>query len=1221
LTVTATQAEKTYDGTTLAAGTGTVGTMAGQGAGETVNAAGSQAFLDRNAGTGNKHVRASGVTIKDSANADVTSNYAITYDDNTTSTIFQKEVSLSAAKTYDGDKTLTGTQLNIITGVGSETLGFTQATIHSKNVADNSVNFVDAVTLSNGSNGGLASNYKLPALSAASDSNNVTLTAKALTGAIAGVAITYGTTSAPGAVSLVGIIGADDVQASNTATLVNASNSSSGKLKAGNYAQTVSGGLTGGDVSNYSFAGFTTPTATYVVNPLTITLSGITASDKMYDGKTDAVVSVASAQFVGKINGDDLSVTSSGSFADQNAGQNKTVYLVNTLGGADLGNYSITPQTTAQAEISKAPLLVKVGSTAMFVTQDPNTAFDQGFIYVGLQNNETATNVLGTVTRTYVGSANPATGSYANVYGVASTVTPTNYTVSVESNLNVVAADKLLIHVGNASANYGDLTPANAGGRADTVLAQYCLAPTSCNGVNLSNLTMTRQGSLWTAKDSTNSIIQFNTVVDTTGKTSTGGFVNAGSHRFGAEGLTTQGTVNFNGYVVSGGLLTISPKSVTLNASAVTKVYDGNTNLLSAALVPTGAMADDALQAAFTSGNFAGKDAGSQNFNLSGLALQGADQANYVLGNAQFSGIGTITPKAITVSGLQAQGKVYDGTTQASVLNSGAVFNGIVSGDQLSVTATGQFDTRHVGTNKTVSLTSSFGGADLGNYSITPQANSTASITPAPLVVTASAARKTYDGNTTAPGVGTVGTLVGAAAGDQVAFGGTQAFTDKNAGSGKTVTVVGVRLVDASNADVSGNYAITYVNSQNGTIDRANASIAAQTSSTVYNGAVQSQTGLTYSGFVAGDDVQATGLASGRNAGSYLSSLSATGADVGNYNITYNNASLNISRRPASLSALGLTVVYNGQIQSLNGTQGSGFVAGDALNFGGLPSGRNVGQYSSAMTVSGADAGNYDITLGSATLTITPKTASVTAQPERVTYNGQTQLQSSALLEGFIAGDDIRVSGLASGRNAGVYGSNVLATGQDVGNYSITYRQGALTIDKAPLQFVGTSAADKVYDGNTQASVTPGRITGLVGNESLSVLSLSGQFDTAEPGSNKPVTVVYGLGDGQNGGLAANYDWSPVKVTANIRREASPNQAAPAASRPVGQYSRLTYLGFGGLTGVGAATGQVYYAARNTDAQQCTPRKLEECICERPQEGALEICYPKGEAEPVAQLP
>jgi hypothetical protein len=391
--------------------------------------------------------------------------------------------------------------------------------------------------------------------------------------------------------------------------------------------------------------------------------------------------------------------------------------------------------------------------------------------------------------------------------------------------------------------------------------------------------------------------------------------------------------------------------------------------------------------------------------------------------------------------------------------------------------------------------------------------------------------------------------LAGAAAGDTVGFAGSLAFTNKNAGTGKTVTVTGVRLVDASNTNVSGNYAITYVNSQNGTIDRANASIAAQDNSTVYNGAVQSQTGLVYSGFVASDDVQATELASGRNAGSYLSSLSATGADAGNYNITFNNASLNISKRPASLSALGQTVVYN----------------------------------------------------------------------------GQTQQQSAAVLEGFLAGDDIQVSGLASGRNAGVYGSNVLATGQDVGNYSITYQQGALTIDKAPLQFVGTSAADKVYDGNTQASVTPGRITGLVGNESLSVLSLSGQFDTDEPGSNKPVTVVYGLGDGQNGGLTANYDWSPVKVTASVRREASSHLAAPEASRPVGQYSRLSYIGFGALTGMGmsAATGQVYYTVRNPDAQQCTPRKLEECICERPQEdvSTLEICYPKGVAKPVAKLP
>jgi hypothetical protein len=496
-----------------------------------------------------------------------------------------------------------------------------------------------------------------------------------------------------------------------------------------------------------------------------------------------------------------------------------------------------------------------------------------------------------------------------------------------------------------------------------------------------------------------------------------------------------------------------------------------------------------------------------------------------------------------------------------------------------------------------------------GNYAITYSNSNAGVINKLNATITAPATSLVYNGQTQSQGTAV---LSGFVAGDGVQT--TGLASGRNAGSY-------LSSLSASGADV-GNYTITYVNAPL-VINKLDATITASATSLVYNGQTQSQGSAVLSGFVAGDSVQAAGLASGRNAGSYQSSLSASGADAGNYNITYSNASLNISKRPASLSALGQTVVYNGQTQSLNGTQGSGFVAGDALNFGGLPIGRNVGQYTSAMTVSGADAANYDVTLGSATLTITPKTASVTALPERVTYNGQTQQQSAALLEGFVAGDDIRVSGLASGRNAGVYGSNVLATGQDVGNYSITYQQGALTIDKAPLQIVGTSAANKMYDGNIQASVTPGRITGLVGNESLSVLSLSGQFDTAEPGSDKPVTVVYGLGDGQNGGLAANYDWSPVKVTASIRREASSYQAAPEASRPVGQYSRLSYIGFGGLTGMGmsAATGQVYYAVRNTDAQQCSPRKLEECICERPQEGALEICYPNGVAKQAAQLP
>jgi hypothetical protein len=84
--VTATPNSKTYDGTTNASGTGNVGLIAGAGAGESVKTAGSQAFLDKNAGS-NKTVRASGVTIQDSGNADVSANYNINYVDNITSSI------------------------------------------------------------------------------------------------------------------------------------------------------------------------------------------------------------------------------------------------------------------------------------------------------------------------------------------------------------------------------------------------------------------------------------------------------------------------------------------------------------------------------------------------------------------------------------------------------------------------------------------------------------------------------------------------------------------------------------------------------------------------------------------------------------------------------------------------------------------------------------------------------------------------------------------------------------------------------------------------------------------------------------------------------------------------------------------------------------------------------------------------------------------------------
>ena len=113
------------------------------------------------------------------------------------------------------------------------------------------------------------------------------------------------------------------------------------------------------------------------------------------------------------------------------------------------------------------------------------------------------------------------------------------------------------------------------------------------------------------------------------------------------------------------------------------------------------------------------------------------------------------------------------------------------------------------------------GNADVsGNYNITYVDNTASQIDKADLTVTATAVRKTYDGTTAASGAGSVGTIAGAGAGETVKTAGSQVFLDKNAGSGKTVRASGVTIQDSGNADVSGNYNITYVDNFAGSIEQ-----------------------------------------------------------------------------------------------------------------------------------------------------------------------------------------------------------------------------------------------------------------------------------------------------------------------------------------------------------------------------------------------------------------
>ena len=144
----------------------------------------------------------------------------------------------------------------------------------------------------------------------------------------------------------------------------------------------------------------------------------------------------------------------------------------------------------------------------------------------------------------------------------------------------------------------------------------------------------------------------------------------------------------------------------------------------------------------------------------------------------------------MTVSGITASNKTYDGNTNATMSVSSVSYSGLVNGDNFVVSATGTFDNKNVGTGKTVTISSSYSGSDVSNYSVTNQSSTTANITTKSLTVSGiTASDKTYDGSTSAT-LGTSNILYsGLVSGDSFSGSYTGTFDNKNVGTGKTVTI------------------------------------------------------------------------------------------------------------------------------------------------------------------------------------------------------------------------------------------------------------------------------------------------------------------------------------------------------------------------------------------------------------------------------------------------
>ena len=135
------------------------------------------------------------------------------------------------------------------------------------------------------------------------------------------------------------------------------------------------------------------------------------------------------------------------------------------------------------------------------------------------------------------------------------------------------------------------------------------------------------------------------------------------------------------------------------------QVYNGDTTATVSAsnAVFTGLVAGDQVTVAGATGTFANKQVDTNKVVTLSTTFGGADRNNYSI-TPQASTTANITPAALTISGVTANNKVYDGTTVASMVTSAASITGILGSDTVSVSATGAFADKSVGTGKTITI-------------------------------------------------------------------------------------------------------------------------------------------------------------------------------------------------------------------------------------------------------------------------------------------------------------------------------------------------------------------------------------------------------------------------------------------------------------------------------------------------------------------------------------
>ncbi|MBC7917301.1 MAG: filamentous hemagglutinin N-terminal domain-containing protein [Rhodoferax sp.] len=279
------------------------------------------------------------------------------------------------SKIYDGTTSIptSGATLSGFTGaLGVDNIANAVATPASAVLSDPNVGTGKSVTMM-GTIGGVLSGYGDPVglgkpvygYQFTASGNIGTVTTAVATVSLSGTRVYNGLTSLDASIfSLTGVAPGDTLSLVGQGSMDDKNVGTNKPVSLGTLAFGPSG-----PVSNYTLVG---GTYSVTITPLALTsISGITANDKVYDGKTGATLNTSNAVLNGAIPGDSLSLVTTnaiGTFADRNVGVAKQVTVTGlSVTGADISNYSIPASLstlTATGTITVRPLSVWAGGSS-----------------------------------------------------------------------------------------------------------------------------------------------------------------------------------------------------------------------------------------------------------------------------------------------------------------------------------------------------------------------------------------------------------------------------------------------------------------------------------------------------------------------------------------------------------------------------------------------------------------------------------------------------------------------------------------------------------------------------------------------------------------------------------------------------------------------------------------------------------------------------------------